>query len=101
MAAVYFVGGRRGVAAGGQSGFPQEFAGRFVVGVEFPVVVRRADEEQSARSDYGAAVVLAAGVVQALWRRAPGYSPKGIFQAYSPVFRSIAFSVPQGGAMAG
>src|SRR5437899_12455067 len=30
-----------------------------------------------------------------------GYSPSGIFQTYSPVFRSIALNVPQGGAMAG
>src|SRR5258705_1289572 len=30
-----------------------------------------------------------------------GYSPRGIFQAYSPVFKLIAFKVPQGGAMAG
>ena len=30
-----------------------------------------------------------------------GYSPRGIFQRYFPVFRSMAFSVPHGGAIAG
>ena len=30
-----------------------------------------------------------------------GYCPKGIFQRYLPVFKSIAFNVPQGGATAG
>src|SRR6266581_507934 len=30
-----------------------------------------------------------------------GYSPSGTFQAYSPVFKLMAFSVPQGGAIAG
>ena len=73
---------------------------RLVEGAELPVVVRRADEDQPAGRDDRAAVVLAAGVLQSL-RTSSGYSPSGICQAYSPVLRLMALSVPHGGATAG
>src|SRR5581483_10055532 len=62
LAPVDFVrrGGR--VARRGQRRLPQQLAGQGVVRVEFSIEVRRADEEQSARRDQRAAVVVAAGV---------------------------------------
>ena len=69
-------------------------------GAELVVEVGGRDEDQSARGHDRSAIVLGSGALHAL-RRESGYSPSGIFQAYSPVFRLIASSVPHGGAMAG
>src|SRR6185369_4130620 len=63
------VGGGGGVAGGREGRFPEQAAGELVVGVELPVEVGRADEEQPAGGDDRAAVVVAAGVGQPFRRQ--------------------------------
>ena len=66
LPAVDHVGRRRRVAGRGQRRLPEQLAGQLVVGAELLVEVRRADEQQAARGDDRAAVVVAAGVGQPL-----------------------------------
>src|SRR6266566_3077281 len=62
LAAVCFIAGRSCVSGEGKRGFPEELAGGFVVGAEFFVEVRGADEEKAAGGDDRAAIVFCAGV---------------------------------------
>ena len=73
---------------------------RLVEGAELSVEVRGGDEHKAARGHNGSAVILLPVSFMPL-AASSGYSPSGIFQAYSPVFRLMALSVPQGGAIAG
>ena len=66
LAAVDAVYGRRRVACGRQQGLPEQLAGGGVVGAEHVVEVRGPDEQEAARGDDGAAVVVAAGVGEPL-----------------------------------
>ena len=55
LAAVYFIASRSCISGEGKRCFPEELAGRFVVGAEFFVEVRRADEEKAGGGDERAA----------------------------------------------
>jgi len=100
LAAVHFIGGGSRVGGEGQRCLPKQLTGRFVKGAELLVEVSRSDEQQPARRNNGTSVILRA-VFFWPFAASSGYSPKGIFQTYSPVFRLMAFRVPHGGATAG
>ncbi len=59
LAAIHFVGDRRGVAGERERRLPQQLAGGFIEGAEFFVEVGGSDKEQAAGGDDGAAVVVA------------------------------------------
>src|SRR5690349_9353887 len=58
-----FIGCGRGIAREWQRRFPQQLAGALVEDVKLLVVIGRAYEEQSARSDDRAAIVFRAGLL--------------------------------------
>src|SRR6266481_616252 len=60
LSPVDLVGRRRGITCNRQRGFPEQLAGLLIERPELPIVIRRADENQPARNNHRAAVVLTA-----------------------------------------
>ena len=99
LPAVDHVDARRRIAAGRQLVLPQHPARVLLEGADLLVGGGRDEDHAAGRRDR-AAEVHRAGVADP-FATSCGYSPSGTFQRMSPLTRSMAFSVPHGGAIAG
>ena len=99
--AIDHISGRRGHAGERKLRFPQQFSCAAVERPDLAVEVGGGNNHQSSGRHNGTTVVLGARILQSPWRLVPDTRPRGSFHRYLPVFKSMALSVPHGGATAG